>query len=108
MAVVELLKLRCGVGGIMTVVVLLLLVVVRCWRCFVVGDVSLLSFCRWRYWCWFPQIKSHFIQYCCTSSDGNGNCGSNGSVAGQSKLGTNATCILFSTPTNIHEISSSR
>ena len=35
MAVVDLLQFRCGVGGIMTVVVLLLLVV-RCWRCFVV------------------------------------------------------------------------
>ena len=100
MAVVERLELRCGVGGIMTMVVLLV-VVVRCWRCFVIllsmAVVVLV-----------PANQIILLQYSCTLSDGNGNCGSNGNVAGQWKLETNATRKLLSTPTNIHEISSSR
>ena len=47
---------------------------------------------------------TYTTQYSCTLSDGKGNCGDNGNVGGHSKLGTNATYLIRSIPTNIHEI----
>ena len=95
---VERLELMCGVGGVMAVVVLL--IVIRCCRCFVIvtvvdggGGVV-------------PANQVIFCIYSCTLSDGTGNCDNNGNMAGQPKLETNEVCILFSTPTNVHEISS--
>ena len=93
-AVVERLKLMCGVSGVMAVVVLLL-IVIRCCRCFVIvtvvdGEGGVV-----------PANQVIFCTYSCTLSDGTGNCDHNGNMAGQPKLETNDVCILFSTPTNM-------